>query len=170
KNIYNIDKIRFLLGFVQSVKVITSKLYKNGTLISHPGNQQMITVLEAICVDGSYLEDPIINFKGDSLDESWINDDQCSIPDNILVSHSSNGWTNNGKSLTYLVKFFGSRSITANKVEGEYWMLIFDGHASHVCWNFLSYYLSNKIIPFYLPSYTSHKLQPLDVAVFSHFK
>ncbi|PWW75972.1 hypothetical protein C7212DRAFT_194701 [Tuber magnatum] len=49
-------------------------------------------------------------------------------------------------------------------------MLLFNGYSSHVTWEFLLYCLQNRIIPFCLPSHTTHKLQPLDVAVFSPLK
>src|SRR5205807_8499087 len=92
------------------------------------------------------------------------------MPDEVLVGYSPNGWMDNQKSLAYLQKFFGPGGRTAEKAQGEYRMLIFDRHASHISWQFLSYCLSNKIIPFCLPSHTSHKLQSSDVAVFSPFK
>ncbi|PWW76824.1 DDE-domain-containing protein, partial [Tuber magnatum] len=169
-NIYNIDEIGSMLGFVQAVKVITSKLREHETLVSYLGGREMIMVLEAICLDGSFLENPIIIFKGDGIEQCWVENESCSIPDGVLIGHSPNGWTDNKKSLAYLAKFFGPESFTVKKAAGEYRMLLFDGHGFHVSWQFLSYCLSHKIISFCLPPHTSHRLQPLDVAVFSHFK
>lgn len=49
-------------------------------------------------------------------------------------------------------------------------MLIWDGFGTHENVEILEFYLFNNIILCRLPSYTSHKLQPCDVATFAPLK
>ena len=73
-------------------------------------------------------------------------------------------------SLRFLKRNFGPGSKLAEKAEREFRLLLFDGHNSHINSQFLSYCLENKVIPLCLPPHTTHRLQPLDVAVFSAYK
>jgi hypothetical protein len=49
-------------------------------------------------------------------------------------------------------------------------MLICDGFSTHKTLKILEFYFKNKITLCQLPSHTSHKLQPCDVAVFGPLK
>ena len=49
-------------------------------------------------------------------------------------------------------------------------MLIWDGFGTHETLEILEFCFENNIILCRMPSYTSHKLQPCDVAVFSPLK
>lgn len=49
-------------------------------------------------------------------------------------------------------------------------MLVVDGHRSHYTTEFLWEYYQNDIFILFLPAYSSHILQPLDVAVFRPVK
>jgi hypothetical protein len=73
-------------------------------------------------------------------------------------------------SLKWLERNFGPHSKTAEKAEDDFRLLLFDGHTSHVNTSFLTYCLNNRVIPFCLPPHTTHKLQPLDVCIFSPYK
>ncbi len=53
---------------------------------------------------------------------------------------------------------------------GEYWLLIVDGHASHLSTEFITFTQANKIICLCLPSYLTDLLQPLDISVFGSLK
>jgi len=53
---------------------------------------------------------------------------------------------------------------------GRYCLLILDGHSSHTSAEFDQFCTENMIIPLYLPPYSSHLLQPLDVACFRPLK
>ena len=173
ENLYNLDEIGYLMGFTQSCRVIYGKdlRQRNGALRACDGGREMVTVIETICADGSQLL-PMIIFKGDGVQESWVENTHLCMPDGVLVGYSENGWTDGKKSLRYLEHFFGSNSPTASKATSRtrFRMLLFDGHSSHVTWEFLLYCLQHRIIPFCLPAHTTHKLQPLDVAVFSPLK
>ena len=49
-------------------------------------------------------------------------------------------------------------------------ILLLDGHSSHVPTDFMYEYEINNIKLIYLPSHSSHVLQPLDLSVFSLIK
>jgi len=53
---------------------------------------------------------------------------------------------------------------------GQYRLLIRDGHGSHSTVEFDQYCKERSIIPLYMPPYSSHKLQPLDVTCFAPLK
>lgn len=46
-------------------------------------------------------------------------------------------------------------------------MLIYDGFEAHLNYEVIQFLLSHRIIAFFLPAHSSHRTQPLDVAVFS---
>jgi hypothetical protein len=94
----------------------------------------------------------------------------CRIPKGVLFGKSKNGWTDMSMAMAWLRKHFGPGTTTERKADGEYRLLLFDGHNSHVNAEFLSYCITHKVIPFCLPPHTSQKSQPLDVAVFGPYK
>ncbi|KAF2837159.1 CENP-B protein [Patellaria atrata CBS 101060] len=55
-------------------------------------------------------------------------------------------------------------------MKGVYLLLILDGYSSHATPEFDQYYTENKIITLYMPSHTSHRLQPLGVSCYSSLK
>jgi hypothetical protein len=81
---------------------------------------------------------------------------------------SDNGWTNNGLGLSWLEKVFEKH--TALRTLGKYQLLILDGHASHESAEFDLFCKNHQIIPLYMPSHSSDKLQPLDVSCFAPLK
>jgi hypothetical protein len=64
----------------------------------------------------------------------------------------------------------GPGSATEVKAAGEWRMLLFDGHTSHVNREFLQTCLDYNVLPVCLPPHTTHFSQPLDVAIFSPLK
>jgi hypothetical protein len=59
---------------------------------------------------------------------------------------------------------------TAACTQGRYRLLILDGHASHESAEFDLFCKDHQIIPLYMPSHLSDKLQPLDVGCFAPLK
>ena len=83
-------------------------------------------------------------------------------------SANSNGWTSNTLGLEWLSSVFEPK--TRAKAEGKTRLLICDGHDSHINGFFISFCMANDIQLLILPPYTSHMLQPLDVAIFGPLK
>ena len=59
---------------------------------------------------------------------------------------------------------------SVSRTIGRYRMLIMDGHGSHATAGFDKFCTERKIIPLYMPSHSSHLLQPLGVSCFSLLK
>ncbi|EFQ89076.1 hypothetical protein PTT_14797 [Pyrenophora teres f. teres 0-1] len=59
---------------------------------------------------------------------------------------------------------------TKRRTIGSYRLLVIDGHESHNSLEFQQYCKENKIITLYMPPYSSHLLQPLNVGCFSPLK
>jgi hypothetical protein len=77
---------------------------------------------------------------------------------------SSKGWSNNVIGLVWLQKVF--KKYTKPKRATQKYLLIMDGHSSHVNMTFVNWADENNIILLILPPHTTHQLQPLDVGMF----
>jgi hypothetical protein len=86
-------------------------------------------------------------------------------PDEISISHSPKGWTDQELGSAWLERDFEPATAARNKT-GGYRLLILDGHNSHTTYRFCSFAEKHKIIVLCLPSHTTHRLQPCDVGVF----
>ena len=84
--------------------------------------------------------------------------------DSIWIAVSELGYTNDVLSFEWLKLF----DVQARPPNGEWQMLVIDGHRSHLTIKFVDYcYHPNiKILVFLLPAYSTHILQPLDIRVF----
>ena len=60
--------------------------------------------------------------------------------------------------------------MTHEKANGQYHLLIMDGHDSHITGDWLAHCLDNKIILAVLGPHSSHLTQPLDVGIFGPLK
>ena len=188
ENLYNFHEIGFLMGATHSEKVVVNvrELRLNGVLrsfgmyvisiiyffyhtyIQIDGNREMAIVIEGICANGENLS-PMIIFKAKEF-RVGLFDPSLPFPKDILCGHSPNGWTNNEMGLGYLKHHFGPQSLSAEKAKGQYRMIVFDGHESHVSHEFLQYCIDNRIIAFCLPLHSTNHLQPLDVGIFGPYK
>lgn len=96
---------------------------------------------------------------------SWIPED---VEAEWHFSCNSKGWTSNIHGEQWVEKCFDES--TREKADGEYRLLICDGHDSHISAQFVRYCIDHKIVLFLLPPHASHVLQPLDVGVFGPLK
>src|SRR5258705_566948 len=133
------------------------------------GSREVATVICCICADGSYLDPAIIMKAQNGMQDSWFKK-LDNVPNNILFGVSPNGWTDNSKAMAWLDRNFGPGSMTEIKAAGEWRMLFFDGHISHINREFLRTCIDYKLLPVCLPPHTTHFSQPLDVSVFSPLK
>jgi hypothetical protein len=74
------------------------------------------------------------------------------------------GWTNNKSSLAWFKQVFNCG--TKAKARSSYWLLILDGHGSHLTMDFIEYCDQNKILLAIYPPHSTHMLQPLDIVMF----
>jgi len=85
----------------------------------------------------------------------------------MLLGISESGYSNDQIALDYLKHF---NKYTKQRRRGVWRLFIFDGHGSHLTYEFITMCWDNKIWPYSLPPHTSHILQPLDVVVFQPYK
>jgi len=101
---------------------------------------------------------PWFCFKGKQHNKAWF----TALP-NAHIAMSDNGWTDNEIGLEWLKQCFEPKT----RCGDEYWLLILDGHASHITTKAIKFCIASKIILLCLPPHTTHLLQPLDVDIFA---
>ncbi len=79
-----------------------------------------------------------------------------------ILAISDNEWTNDKLNIKWLRHF---NRYTPSI--GAYRLLILDNHRNHATITFIDYTYKNKIILLYLLSHSTHRLQPLNIAIFS---
>ncbi|EIM90550.1 DDE-domain-containing protein, partial [Stereum hirsutum FP-91666 SS1] len=118
-------------------------------------SQENITVIVTICADGSSIA-PAVIFKG-----------LINILNIIRISYSKKGWVD-GKIGVQWIEDFDKK--TKAKADGQYCLLLVDGHVSHYTCGFLKYAREHKIVVLCYPAPSTHVYQGLDIAVFSVLK
>ena len=83
------------------------------------------------------------------------------------LGYSKKGWTTGEIGIEW-IKIFDKQTCT--KADGEYRMLLVDGHNSHYTHTFLQYARKHKIIVLCYPAHTTHVYQGLDVVIFAVLK
>jgi len=134
------------------------------TKASQDGSREFISVLACISANGRTLP-PALIYQADSGDlmdtwlEDWVADQQA------FFGSSANGWSSNAFGLDWLRNVFerSTASIAGNKRR----LLLVDGHNSHVNLQFVKECDKLRIILIILPPHSTHRLQPLDVGLFS---
>jgi hypothetical protein len=167
-NIYNVDEKGFLIGLSRATKRIISAdalKSKRTTRASQDGSREFITLIASICADGSSLA-PALIYQGAShdLQDTWL-DDFDSVRDYAFFTSSENGWSCDQLGQAWLENVFDRT--TKEKAKRDRRLLIVDGHSSHVNMRFIDYADTNRIVLAVLPPHSTHRLQPLDVGLFS---
>ena len=129
------------------------------------GNREFISLLACICADGTALP-PALIYQSNSYDiqSTWVQD--LGVKNNdAFIATSESGWTSDTFGKNWLVNIFDR--FTKSKAGNRRRLLIVDGHSSHVNLAFLEMCDKLRIIVHILPAHSTHKLQPLDVGLFS---
>ncbi|SPO28368.1 uncharacterized protein UTRI_04765 [Ustilago trichophora] len=162
QNIYNMDETGFLIGQSQACSIIIPKEDgKRRRFRSHPGTRETITVIECIGARGTPPL-PMVIYRGKNHIQGWYRD-HLEAKDWTFAT-SPNGWTDNDLGLEWLKDCFNKH--TQQKAQGNYRLLILDGHGSHVTLEFIQQAWDFRIICLCLPPHATHLLQPLDVSIF----
>ena len=129
------------------------------------GSREFISLLATICADGTALT-PSLIYQGTTYDlqDTWLEDYDHSSEEAYFAA-SQKGWTNEDLGLSWLEKIF--EPATRSKAGYSKCLLIVDGHSSHVNMKFIDYCDTCAIILIVLLPHSTHRLQLLDVAVFS---
>jgi hypothetical protein len=167
KNTYNIDEKGFIIGVIRKTKRVFNKaLYKERQYKqpSHDGNREWVTVIGAICADGSHLPPAVIYpAASEKVQANWVHDIN---PDthNLRFSVSPSGWTNDDLGVAWLQQVFDP--VTSKKARRKFRLLILNGYGSHVTKAFIDYCDLHRILVLVYPPHATHTLQPLDVSCF----
>lgn len=135
---------------------------QGGTSARMDGSRLWVSLLACICADGSALT-PAVIFPGKQVGEGWM--DELSDEEKYWVTASEKGWTSEEIGLRWLEEVFHPE--TQAKAGQRRRLLIMDGHSSHVNSAFIQQCDSFRINLLILPPHSTHRLQPLDVGLFS---
>ncbi|KAL1957569.1 hypothetical protein VTO42DRAFT_5680 [Malbranchea cinnamomea] len=152
------------MGVIGTAKVVTGSERSLRPKLVQPGNTEWVTIVEGVNATGWSLP-PMIILKGKWHQASWY---ENGLPYNWRIETNESGWTNEKLGMIWLKEIFNKH--TQARTIGRYRRLILDGHGSHNGAEFDRFCMENLIIPLYMPSHSSHLLQPLDVGCYSPLK
>ena len=162
ENVYNMDETGVMLSMPGSVKVLIGKNdirdYRGARV-----KRTTVTAIECISADGRYLK-PMIIWPATTHRSNWTT---FPTPE-WQYACSESGYTDSKISLEWLKRIFDPQ--TKERANQKPRVLICDGFGTHETLEILEYCFENNIILCRLPSHTSHKLQPCDIAVFAPLK
>jgi hypothetical protein len=168
-NIYNIDEKGFMIGVIQKTKrIFVKKWFSQGKLqgAAQDGNRTWITLVAGICADGTSLPPALIYpALSGNIQDVWLDDYQPE--DGAYFSSSATGWTNNELALDWLTRVFDRATKKKASHGREPRLLFLDGHGSHINMSFLEMCYTLNIHVCAYPPHSTHRLQPLDVSLFS---
>ncbi|TVY17574.1 hypothetical protein LARI1_G004946 [Lachnellula arida] len=122
-----------------------------------------VTAIECISGDGRYLN-PMIIWLASTHRSNW-----TTFPTpGWQYAYSDSGYTDSKISLEWLKRIFDPE--TKERANNRPRVLICDGFGTHETLEILEFCFENNILLCRLPSHTSHKLQPCDVAAFAPLK
>jgi cell division septum initiation protein DivIVA len=167
-DIYNMDEKGVMMGVIGEEKVVISATEKGTkSYITQDGSREWSTLISCISGDGRYSPLYAI-FKGIKHNLQWLDH----LPEGGAIALSANGWTDNIIGADWFKRIFEPWSRKTQK--GEYRMVLFDGHSSHISSEVINFCVKHKIVLLCLPPHTTHFLQPLDVSLFAplstHYK
>lgn len=147
-------------------RIMTLEALESGriTHASQDGSREFVSLLACIGADGVALP-PALIYRGDSgtLQDTWIED--WKPEDEAFFAVSANGWSSDVLGLNWLKHVF--QRYTGQKAGNRRRLLIVDGHSSHVNMQFIEKCDQLRILLLILPPHSTHRLQPLDVSLFS---
>jgi hypothetical protein len=117
-----------------------------------------------VCENGSSLSSGIIYQGVKGIQSTWLQNVDSS-KHHAFFSHSPSEWSNDDLGLAWLKKVFHPQ--TKEKARREYRLLFLDGYGSHLTMDSITFCDENKIILAVFSPHATHKLQPLDVVLYS---
>jgi hypothetical protein len=162
ENVYNMDETGVMLSMLNSVTVLLGK-HDEHDYRGAGVKRTMVTAVECISASGECLK-PMIIWPASTHRSNWTTYDTPG----WVYAFSESGYTDSYLTLQWLQKVFDPQ--TKARANGKLRILICDGFGTHETLEILEFCFENNIILCRLPSHTSHKLQPCDVAAFGPLK
>jgi hypothetical protein len=163
QHIWNMDKkgIQFGGGWKHSKKYYHLRSMKQSKFYRiHSDNLELMTVIECVSPSGLSVPPSFVLSSGPI----------PSLPDLsgkiAVIATSPNGWTDNEIGTAWFIETFIPFA-NSHKVADMPIVLLLDGHNSHESDAFHEAVFQHHIIVIAFPSKCTHKLQPLDVIVFT---
>lgn len=158
-SIYNMDETGLQLNN-EPGKVVAKKGSKDVHLVTSAEKRETITVIACCNAEGNFLP-PFCIFKGKNKKNEW---QDCMPPGSDIQMSPKSAYVN-----AEIFKDWLQNHFIARKTPGKV-ILLLDGHTSHMSVLALELATANDIILIYLPSHTTHYLQPLDRSFFRSLK
>ncbi|KAF1818521.1 DDE-domain-containing protein [Dissoconium aciculare CBS 342.82] len=156
------DETGIMLSMLGSIKVLVGSDDTRGYRGAHV-KRTTVTAIECISADGRCLL-PMIIWPAATHRSNW-----TTFPTpGWHYAYSESGYTDSQISFDWLRLVFDPQ--TKERANGKLRVLICDGFGTHETLEVLEFCFANDIVLCRLPSHTSHKLQPCDVAVFAPLK
>jgi DDE superfamily endonuclease len=162
EDVWNMDESGFRIGCLNGRIVITHANTK-AVYLADPDVRDWVTTIETISAGGERIPAMLILAGQTHLEKFFAND----LEDDTLLGVTTTGYSNDLMGLEYIEHF---NKMTEKKRVGEWRMLVFDGHGSHMSDAFTWYCWKHNIIPFRLIPHSTHLLQPLDIGIFQPLK
>jgi hypothetical protein len=166
---YNIDEKGFAVGIIgRSKHVFSCRKWeaREVTGALQDGSCEWITVLDAICADGTALPPGLIYAsKSSMLQTNWVANIQAE-GEGVFATSTPTGWSNNDIGIAWLEQVF-DRYTKQKARNGRDWrLLILDSYTSHVTKAFIDYCYAHHILLCVFPPHATHSLQPLNIVMF----
>ena len=142
-------------------KVLAQRGDKQVGRITSGEKGETMTVICAISASGTYVP-PMLIYKRKRMSELLMKGS----PPGSIGACSANGWIDGELFLKWLNHFISCVKPTPEKKV----LLIMDGHSSHKSLAAIELARSNSLVMICLPPHTTHKMQPLDRAVYGPLK
>ena len=157
-NLYNVDESGFTICQAPR-KIIAQKGKRTVGVLTSAEKGKMITVIGCISATGMFVPPafifPRVRMKPALTDK---------LPEGKLALANKSGWVNEQLFGQWFDHFL---AVVQPKARPQPSLLIFDGHTSHVRnADLIVKARENNVRLLMLPSHCTHKLQPLDIAVF----
>lgn len=159
--IYNIDESGISSVPTKLPKVISPTGARRVAKIVSAERGKNVTAVLGINAVGMYIP-PFLIFSRKRMDKQLA---EGTPPGTVAIGNES-GWMTSESFLLYLEHFSKYvKSTSENPI-----LLLLDNHSSHVSLQAINFCRTNHITMLGFPPHTTHKLQPLDVAVFGPLK
>ena len=170
ENQYNMDEKGFMLGVCgKQHRIFNKDSFEKGRTLGalQDGNREWITILATVCADGSYLP-PGILYPSPSgeIQQPWVKEN-AKIGTKAHIAPSEIGWTSDSIAMHWLEEVFDRYTAPKAEYGLKTRLLYMDGHGSHLNMNFIKWCDDHNMFLAIYPPHSTHRLQPLDVSLFS---
>ena len=159
--IFNADETGMLTVQVQKQKIIAETGKKQIGKIVSAEKGETITAVVCVSACGGFVP-PMLIFPRKNLNTRLM----AGAPPGAIAGTSPSGWINGDLYLKWLEHFIKYTAASVNRKV----LLIVDNHESHITLQACELCRNNGVVVVSLPPHCSHKLQPLDLSVFSSLK